>query len=134
MGLWLLEGEQLEKGSPPFTSSSHRNAGLGLHMGISILVHPGSLFPRKMGAPSRPQAGRLSAHTCTLSHTCNTYPYVCARPGCGVGKGTQTPFSLDKLKTQRGSFLLYLRKKKHSLQKERQLDRASTWAALSSPG
>ena len=50
MGLWLLEGEQLEKGSPPFTPSSHRNAGLGLHMGIWILVHPGSLFPRKMGA------------------------------------------------------------------------------------
>lgn len=85
MGLWLLEGEQLEKGSPPFTSSSHRNAGLGLHMGICILVHPGSLFPRKMGAwephHGPRQAGCL--HICAHSLTPATHTHMCV-PGLAV--------------------------------------------------
>lgn len=116
-------------------SQEHRSGGCSWTFGFWCIL--GSLFPQKMGTcggtPVR-QGVSVYMHRCRhfFTHVIHTHIYV-ARPGYGIRKGIQTPFSLDKLKTQHGSFLFYLRKK-HSLRKERQLERASDRAALSYPG
>lgn len=67
-----------------------------------------------LGRPPGEGGVSICLAICSHSRTCNTYLYMCAGPVCGVGKGTQTPFSLDKLKTQHGSFLFYQKKKKNN--------------------
>lgn len=115
-------------------SQEHRSGGCSWTFGFWCIL--GSLFPQKMGTcggtPGQARCVCLYAQMQTLFHTCNTHPYLCCQ-AYGIRKGIQTPFSLDKLKTQHGSFLFYLRKK-HALRKERQLERASDRAGLSYPG
>lgn len=128
-------GKSPSSHSPPLTGTQV----WGCSRAFRFWCLQGAFSLRRREPMRHPWSGRLSfclsvrTNAYTLSHMQYAPIYTCARPGYGMGKGTQTPFSLDKLKTQHGSFLFYLRKK-HSLQKERQLDRASDWVALSYPG
>lgn len=134
-GLW-------GKSPPACTSHSHRGCTRAFEFRCSQAAC--SLDDGSLGAPCPPQLQAVHLSVCTCARALTPVIQsracvfcvcacmrMCARPGCGVGKESQTPFSLDRLKTQHGSFLFFLRKKKiHSLQVERQLGWASPWAAL----
>lgn len=117
-GLW-------GKSPPACTSHSHRGCTRAFEFRCSQAAC--SLDDGSLGAPCPPQLQAVHLSVCTCARALTPVIQsracvfcvcacmrMCARPGCGVGKESQTPFSLDRLKTQHGSFLFFLRKKKNT--------------------
>lgn len=83
-GVRASGGRLAGRGPTPPIAPSHRDAGLGLCLGIWILVQAGGLCPWRMGTGGGPApwAGRVSAclHVCTRFLTHATHTYICV-PG-----------------------------------------------------
>lgn len=116
---WPLQGGQLGRAPPPTIPlpQEHRSGGCSRAFRSWCTQAAFSLRTRE---PVRcPQPGRVSVclqvQMHTLSHVqyAPIYTYIFHRPGCGMGKGTQTPFSLDKFQTQMAHFYFISEKKEN---------------------